>query len=83
MPFRLMASQAYSISTSMINVQTIRDKTPLTLYSVGLIRRKMTVRVYIGLVPISPNTSPMDLIIPLIGDPLFNITLPHGAKEEQ
>jgi hypothetical protein len=78
-----MASQAYSIFTSMINVQTIRDKTPMTLYSVGLISRKMTVSVYMGLVPISPNTSPRDLIIPLTGDSLFNKTPPHGAKEEQ
>src|SRR4030042_5956067 len=80
---RLIASQAYSIFTSMINVQTIRDETPMTLYSVGLIRRKMTVSVYIGLVPISPNTRPRDLIIPLTGDSLFNITPPQGAKEEQ
>jgi hypothetical protein len=55
----------------------------MTLYSVGLISRKMTVRVYMGLVPISPNTSPRDFIIPLTGDSLFNITPPQGAKEEQ
>jgi hypothetical protein len=28
--------------------------------------RKMTASVYIGLVPISPKTSPMELIIPLV-----------------
>jgi len=43
----------------------------------------MTVSVYMGLVPISPNTSPRDLIIPLTGDSLFNKTPPDGAKEDQ
>jgi hypothetical protein len=67
----------------MISVQIISERTPMTWSAVGFVSRKMTVRVYMGLVPMSPNTRPRDLIIPLTGDSLFNIPPPFGAKEEQ
>lgn len=63
---RLMASHAYSTVTSITSVQTIRERTPMIFASVGFVRRKITVRVYMGLVPISPKTSPRDFMIPFI-----------------
>jgi len=55
---RLIASHAYSTVTTIIRVQIIRERIPITWAKVGGVNRKITVRVYMGLVPISPKTSP-------------------------
>ena len=64
-PFLLMlvASHAYSTVTWVIIVHTISERIPITFVSVCFIKRKIIVKVYIGLVPISPNTIPRDFII--------------------
>jgi hypothetical protein len=48
----------------MVRVQNMRERIPITFWGVGGIRRKIAVSVYMGLVPISPKTSPMDLTTP-------------------
>ncbi len=65
---RLVASHAYLTVTSTTNVQTIRERTPITFSCVGFVRRNITVSVYIGLVPMSPKTRPSDFITPSKGD---------------
>jgi hypothetical protein len=70
---RLMASHAYSTVTSITSVQTISERIPITLCGVGFVSKKMTVRVYMGLVPMSPNTRPRDFIMPLTGDSFSSI----------
>ncbi|OQA13409.1 MAG: hypothetical protein BWY64_03645 [bacterium ADurb.Bin363] len=72
---RLMASHAYSIETSMVRVQKISDSTPIIFFSVGCMIRKIAVRVYIGLVPMSPNTIPRDFITLLISFIYFRYLL--------
>ena len=62
---RLMANQAYSTETRIVRVHMTRERTPITLSCVGFARRKMTVSVYMGLVPMSPNTRPRERISPL------------------
>jgi hypothetical protein len=47
-----------------VRVQIINDNMPMIFAGVGGMRKKIAVSAYIGLVPISPNTSPMDLMIP-------------------
>jgi hypothetical protein len=49
------------------------ESTPITFSRVGFVRRIMTVRVYIGLVPMSPNTKPRDFMVPFDGDILSGI----------
>jgi hypothetical protein len=50
---------------------------------VGFVKRKITVKVYIGLVPISPKTRPRDFIKPFTGDSLLSTTPPLRAKGEK
>jgi len=42
---RLIASHPYSIETSIVNVQTMRERTPITLSYVGFSKRNITVKV--------------------------------------
>jgi hypothetical protein len=43
----------------------MRERTPIILSTVGFIKRRITVRVYIGLVPMLPKTRPKDFTMPL------------------
>jgi hypothetical protein len=43
----------------------MRERTPIVLSTVGFIKRRITVRVYMGLVPMLPKTRPKDLTMPL------------------
>ena len=76
---RLMASHAYCTVTRVKSVQTIKDRTPITLSCVGFRRRNTTVTVYIGLVPMSPKTRPRDLIMPFACD-CFSIVIVFVAS---
>jgi len=42
---RPMASHAYSMVTSIVRVQKMRERTPIMFCSVGFVRRKTTVNV--------------------------------------
>ena len=64
----LMASHAYCTGSRVKSVQTIKDRTPITLSCVGFRRRNTTVTVYNrACADILRKTRPeRDLIIPLL-----------------
>jgi hypothetical protein len=54
----------------------------MILSSVGFVRRKITVKVYMGLVPISPKTRPKDLTMPVAVSFLIRRSTPLLSRFE-